>query len=60
METKREAPDPLVTLTDEQLKQYSSASDEEIEQALERGREERLTFEAAAQPGPFVSRLRYR
>lgn len=50
----------LVSLTDEELKKIPAISDEEIEQALEKGRKDRAAAEASARPLPTHSRILFR
>jgi hypothetical protein len=50
----------LVSLTDEKLNQIPAISDEEIKQALEKGRRDRAASEASARPLPTQSRILFR
>lgn len=50
----------LVSLTDEELEKIPTVSDEEIKQALERGRKDRAAAEARARPVPTYSRIFFR
>lgn len=52
-------PEILVTLPQAELDKVEPASDEEILAALKKGREDRASFEATAQPAPVKSRIRY-
>jgi hypothetical protein len=53
-------PDILMSLTDEELAKVSPLSDETIDTALEKGREERLAAEACEPPSLCNSRVLFR
>ena len=50
----------LATVPAEELEAAPTVTPEDILKALEKGRQQRLSFEASTHPAPYVSRIRYR